>query len=438
MAEEPSRSFPEAMPPSDLEAAYRLFSNGRVDVQKIIEPHHEQTVQRASELSEVVVAHDTSEFRFKGEARKNLGTLGTAGRGFLAHVALAVAPERREPLGVMHVETWARTKESVSRRRKRGEITQAEAQRSQDRESLRWARGVEAVAQRVGDATSPVHVMDSEADDFSVIVAMVEGGHRFVIRMGYNRALEGEGPTRYVRDLANETTVVAEREVAVSPRKKSVSSTKDKRRKQREGRMAKLVVSATETTLRRPRKMSSEDAPPALTVNVVYAREVDPPDGVEPIEWILFTTEPIETAEDQLKVVDLYRCRWRIEEYFKAVKTGCAMEARQLESLESLLVAFGIFVPIGWALLRLRTMSRVPDARAEEVLTSIQLRILSQHPRAKLPADQPSARDALLAVGRLGGLLKSNGDPGWIILCRGYSTLLELERGYRLAMGLEM
>jgi hypothetical protein len=35
-------------------------------------------------------------------------------------------------------------------------------------------------------------------------------------------------------------------------------------------------------------------------------------------------------------VVDHYRGRWTIEEFFKAIKTGCALEARQLESKRSM------------------------------------------------------------------------------------------------------
>jgi hypothetical protein len=41
------------------------------------------------------------------------------------------------------------------------------------------------------------------------------------------------------------------------------------------------------------------------------------------------TTEPIDTPEQILAVVDGYRHRWKIEELFKALKTGCAYEKRQ-------------------------------------------------------------------------------------------------------------
>lgn len=57
--------------------------------------------------------------------------------------------------------------------------------------------------------------------------------------------------------------------------------------------------------------------PEKVEVNAVYVYETNPPEGEKPVEWILFTTEPIHTAEDVLRVVDLYRTRWMIEEFFK-------------------------------------------------------------------------------------------------------------------------
>jgi len=57
-----------------------------------------------------------------------------------------------------------------------------------------------------------------------------------------------------------------------------------------------------------------------LSVNVVYVREVAPPADQQPVEWILATTEPVDTANQLLAVVDSYRARWLIEQYFKAVE----------------------------------------------------------------------------------------------------------------------
>lgn len=72
-----------------------------------------------------------------------------------------------------------------------------------------------------------------------------------------------------------------------------------------------------------------------------------------------------------------------------------------------------------------------PDAPATRALTPTQLEVLRRHPKSKMPA-AARVRDALLAVARLGGHLRSNGDPGWIVLGRGYQQLLVLEVGFRM------
>ena len=42
--------------------------------------------------------------------------------------------------------------------------------------------------------------------------------------------------------------------------------------------------------------------------------------------------------------------------------------------------------------------------------------------RLKLPKD-PNAHDVLMAIGQLGGLIKHNGAPGWLVLRRGLTKL---------------
>ena len=133
-------------------------------------------------------------------------------------------------------------------------------------------------------------------------------------------------------------------------------------------------------------------------------------------------------------VVDCYRRRWLIEEYFKAMKTGCAFEKRQLESKHALLNALALFAPIAWRLLSLRNLGReAPDTPASFSISPRQLKILRA--RAKVPLSQkPTIREAMLAVAAEGGHIKNNGDPGWIVLGRGYEKLLHMELGFAVAM----
>ena len=170
---------------------------------------------------------------------------------------------------------------------------------------------------------------------------------------------------------------------------------------------------------------------------MVHVTEPTPTEGEPAVEWRLWTTEPVDSAADVLAVVDAYRCRWTIEEYFKALKTGCAIESRQLETHDALVNALALFVPVAWRLLMLRTLSQDSTQQpATSVLTPVQLRCLAgalrKLKRPPLP-EQPTVRDAMLGVAGLGGHIKNNGDPGWIVLGRGLDKLLTIEVGYRLA-----
>jgi hypothetical protein len=179
--------------------------------------------------------------------------------------------------------------------------------------------------------------------------------------------------------------------------------------------------------------------PESLTVNLVVVRELNAHRGVEPVEWKLLTTEPIDTAAEVEAVVDAYRARWVIEEFFKALKTGCAFEKRQLESFRTLVNALAIYTVIAWRLLVLRWMVRNrPHAPASEAITEQQVQVLQalsrmrapQVPRIDMPAQQPSAQDALRAVAQLGGHIKNNGPPGWQVLGRGYESMLLVQLGW--------
>lgn len=178
---------------------------------------------------------------------------------------------------------------------------------------------------------------------------------------------------------------------------------------------------------------ASKELPKTMRVNVVTVRELDPPDGMEPVDWQLFTSEPIETEGQIIAIVDFYRARWIIEEYFKALKTGCVIERRQLESKDTIDKALMLFVPVAWALLRMRTASRSQVRQPIlTVLSVAQIAILKNQTGMALRKNS-SAAEAYVAIAKLGGHIKNNGAPGWQVLGRGYLQLLTLEVGYKIA-----
>jgi IS4 transposase len=172
-----------------------------------------------------------------------------------------------------------------------------------------------------------------------------------------------------------------------------------------------------------------------VQANVIHVFERKPPKGEPAVEWFLLTNLPANTPDEIAFAIDCYRSRWMIEEYFKALKTGCQFEKRQLESAHSLLNALAIFAPIAWRLLLLRHLARTNrQAPASAALTNQQLEVLCAVAKKPFPK-RATARDALLAVAALGGHLKNNGDPGWLVLGRGMHDLLLLELGWRARDG---
>jgi hypothetical protein len=443
----PASGFPQVFPSeAELEGFYRFVRNDRVSWEAIVAPHVRQTAKRAQQYETVVVAHDTVEFRFGGRRDRDGLTRGRSGsadagarakQGYWCQFSLAVAPdEHRAPLGVVAIEPWARGEQTPTKLRKKG-TSYAEASQLPS-EQDRWKRSVDRAAEQLADRDCAIHVMDSEADDYRLLAQLTDDSTRFVVRMCYDRVLADEylsGEGRRVKQFVAAKQPVCNRKVRLS-RRASQSGRPRRRDIARDEREATLSFRAAHVAVRRPTYHSAA-LPELVAVNVIHVSEAAPPEGVEPVDWVLATSEPIGTEEQILQVVEYYRARWRIEEFFKALKTGCAYEKRQLESLDTLLVALAVFIPIAWQLLHLRTLSRrSPDQPAQTCLTARQLRVLALA-NDKLP-NKPTVRDALLAIARLGGHLKRNGPPGWQTLGRGFLELLSLERGFVLASSPEM
>jgi hypothetical protein len=430
LARAPERSFPKAAgADAALEATYRFLGNEAVTPEAVLQPHVAATVERCRSREVVFVAHDSTEFRFNS-AREGLGRIsGDQTHGFLGHFALAVSAVGRVPLGVLGMETVFRAHQTRAKRA-RTNLPMAE------KESRRWLDLVRRADDALGTAVIAVHVMDREADIYELLATMQAEGRRFVVRLQVDRSVETTLGRGRISEVIRRRRTLLMREVALTARRPQRGDPPSRGQKHpyRMARTATLRVSATTVTILRPAHVDTQ-VPVALRVNVVRVQEIDAPRGVNPVEWRLVTSEPVDTAEDVAAVVDGYRARWVIEEYFRALKQGCAYEKRQLESKHALLNALAVFTPIAWQLLALRQLSR-EDANtpADRVLSPLKLKLLQRHPDTKL-GPSPTIRDAMLAIAALGGHIKNNGDPGWLVIGRGYEDLLLLERGAALALG---
>lgn len=428
LASNPAQSFPEQMATdADQEAIYRFLNNPKVTIDGLLEGHRAQTQERMRGRSIVRIVHDTSDFVFKGE-RGDLPPVQKQLKGFSGHFALAVSTdEHREPLGVLGLVPFFQTQETKGLTKNQKQAKQRITRRA-EKKSSRWETEAIEVEEYLPSGTRGIHLMDQEADDYSVFSALSEASLSFVIRV-HPRRLTAEKLKASEVMAAVPATIF--RSIHISSRSKTQAS---KPHPERNARLVELSVRASTITLTRP-VCAPEAELDSITLGAVHVFEASPPPGEEPIEWMLFTTEPVGTLAEIEAVVDHYRARWVIEEYFKSLKTGCSFEKRQLCSYEGLLRTLALLVPLAWTLLQLRTLGRETAPRpATEVFGTEQLQLLRAilaSRRRKLP-DTPTVRDAMLGIAALGGHIKNNGDPGWQVLGRGLRRFSELEEGWNL------
>jgi len=276
-----------------------------------------------------------------------------------------------------------------------------------------------------------VHVADRESDDYKYLVLLNAAGEQFVSRVSSNRVLK-DGSELFTAmesfkiQLCRNVHIGLEKDKLATPHKLAVG--------QRKARDAKLKISAGTIEIQRPKRTpKSFDA--SATLNYVLVQEIEVAAGHTPVVWRLVTNLPIDTPEQITRIIDIYRARWIIEEFFKALKTGCAFSELQLESFERLSKMLALMLPVAWKFLEIRMVARIcPDAPATIVFTKRQiviLRALHDHAHAKKRlAEKPTIKQAMYAIASLVGHFPSNGDPGWLILSRGMRRLWDAESDY--------
>jgi len=435
LAAAPSSSIPLALEDdAEVQAAYRLVNNPRVTFESVLAPHIEAAVESAEKAREILLVHDTTDCSFPTLDPDEVGYLQTGKAGFRLHFSLALESETwRRPLGVLHAETVVRTQR---RRRKRGKVSGSETAGRADSEFGRWWRGIKSGADRLAGCKRVIHIADRESDSYELMFQAINAKQDFIFRVRVDRrSRNAEAPDAVwstVKAIAAGCAGTLEREVALSRRKKKSAPRMNKAHPPRKARIARLRFAATRVIIPRPRYLH-DPVPSTLELNLVRVFEVDSPEGEPPVEWLLYTTLPVDTKEEVADVVDKYRARWTIEEFNAALKTGCAYEEREFESRDALLTMLAISLPIACELLWLRSRARTdPALPATDVLTPLQIQVLRALGKRKLHL-HPTAEDALLSVAGLGGHLKRNGAPGWVVLYRGMQKLKAYEAGWAAA-----
>ena len=435
----------------DVKAAYNLFKREDATPDNLQAGHRQLIMEELHKPGRYLLLEDTSEISYSGRAAiKGLGPIGEGNegqQGFHLHSVLAVRYEEEneegweqnrpplETLGLCDQQYYIRQRRPEDERRR-----DSMARQHRERESQLW----EDATKRIGRAPSNeeiewVRVGDRGADIYEHLLACQTMGHGFIIRATQSRALvsrDGGVPKRsgvllfdYARSLP------AQGEMRITLRGRAAGKG---RKKSREGREARLKVSAAPVELSAPaRPGKGPGKGESIKCNVVRVWEEETPEGEDPLEWILITNSKVDSFERARSVARQYACRWLIEEFHKALKTGMGAERLQLESSQGLFAAMAIMSVVALRLIRLKEQVRI-DALAEAStagLSEEQLKVL--HLASK--RDLKTVGDVALAIGKLGGHLnrKSDGMPGWQTLWRGMKRLSDLFEGYLLARNLQ-
>jgi hypothetical protein len=421
----PSGGLPEQTETwSDLKAAYRLFDREEVTFDAIAEQHWQQTRNRSN--GRYLVLADTTELDF-GIQRDipDLAPTGNGGGwGFLLHSGLMVVAGTEETVGLagqkIHYRKPAPKKENAAQRLKR------------ERESEIWGKLIDQIGQP-NEGVELVHVMDRGADNFEVYCHCLEQKVGWVVRatQKHRNILTPEGKRTPLNKYLECLPLAGTYELQL------------RARPEQPARRAKLEVRFGALEVPPPVQKSpylKRLKPEPISMWVVQVREVDALEGVEPIEWVLFTSLRVEDFDDAWLIVEYYEKRWLIEEWHKALKTGCRVTARQLKTKGRLEAMVGLMSVVSVRLLQLKSVARTDPERPARRLIPLRWIAMLQAARKNLKRTKSmTVGQFYRELAKLGGFIgrKSDGEPGWITIWRGWQKLYLMVRGAELAVATE-
>ena len=426
LAADPEASLPQAHNGwAELTGSYRLLHNDAVDPQDVLEPHRRLTREAIRERGDEVVlcVQDTTNLDFTGREVDGLAEIGNGGgRGMLQHAGLAVT-EDGEVLGLLHGVWHNRVKvpKGETRKQRRQRPTMGDY----------WAE----VAAGIGpvEGTRLCHVGDRLADVFGFMQTCSKLGHGWVIRAQHNRKVDDR--TLYLQDKLDSAPVSATRKIPVP------------RRGNQKAREAQVAVRWCTVTVPWP-KNGPDDRTPLEGVAAVEVFEPDPPAGVEPLRWLLLTSEPVACEADAWLAVERYRKRWVIEEWHKAIKSGCKLERCQLKDAMAIRRLAAVAAVVAVRLMQLRDAASASSQRGDAAGASassgvftcpledaVWVRVVAA--KAGVPPEEVDAAVVFETLARHGGHLGRKHDPrpGWQCLWKGYRKISLMVEGARCVEG---
>jgi hypothetical protein len=387
----------------------RFLGNARVTTARVIESWSEGTVA-AAEGRHVLAIQDTSEINFAttAERRRGLGETAKGNvHGVLLHPMLAVDAENGSCLGLLTGQVWTR----------KGRRTVSHDQRDlSDKESQRWIASALAAKPLLAKAAMVTALGDRESDIFALYASAAEERFHVIARSMHDRKLAG-GIGLYA---AIEAMAVVGQHAIVLPA-----------RARQPERAVPLELRFGTVSLARPQSKFLRHLPESLSLNLIDVREVDPKAGAQPLHWRLLTTHLVTNAEEAWRIVEWYKRRWLIEQFFRVLKTqGFRLEDSQVGTAERLLKLVAIAAKAAVITIQLlqardgrchQPVRLAFDTTEVATLAALNQNLEAQSKRLKNPHPPDSLAWAAWIIGRLGGWdgYPSSKPPGPITMRHG-------------------
>lgn len=428
VASQLGESYGSSMPKAfnseaDLKGAYRFFNNNLVTPQKILEPHIAETLERIKQVKSVLCIQDSTDWCF--DHVSNLTGLTKLHRvvqkGFRLHPILTLN-ENGVPLGILEAEFLIR--------KKNPEETRSEKQIPfEEKESYRWMKGYLASCEVANKSpeTEVICISDREGDIYDCFLEAKERSENkahILVRAQYNRTLESNSDeeTQLFERIAHKSTLYT-------------SILKIKPSGNRKKRDAHVEIKAAKVTLKPPKTPLKKELN-SISVNVVMVTETNPPEGEDAICWILITTLPIDNLDQIKRIIKLYGLRWKIEIYFKTLKSGTKLEETRFEDPSRIFNALAVCMIVSWRVMLMTFLAReIPDEDCTIIFTELEWKLAYIEAYHKTPPDKCGLGEAVKLIAKLGGYLgrKCDGPPGTLTVWRGIMVLTQLVKGYKIA-----
>lgn len=412
---------------ANTKAAYRFFDNPRVDEAGILAGHFQATRERFDVTEDpVLVLHDTTEFSFQRESSTAIGVTtktptGHGGRarmhtvcGILMHASLVVTTDGL-PLGLAAIKFWTRKKfKGANRLKRKINATRVPIEK---KESVRWIQNLEQSSAALGAPGRLVHVGDRESDIYEFFCAAHAAGSHFLIRACVDRLAKDGNVT--IEQVMEDVPIRGLHRIDVIDR---------------DGVRSEAVLELRHRRIRVLPPIGKQDRYPALDLTVLRAVERGEPKDRDPIEWKLLTDLPIRSRHDAVGCLRWYALRWRIETFFKILKTACRPEWLRMRNAERLTNAIAVNCILAWRVFWMTMIGReAPGVSANLAFTQPEIEILDRlAPWRGGHSNTNGLAVRVTQLARLGGFLARtrDGPPGNLVIWRGLVRLTDILLGY--------